>query len=455
MIKQPQFIGSPILGALSDQYGRKRILMLSTGLITFFYVLTALSLNFRILWLLILSRLLTGCLEGNLSIARAMAVDLKDINRHKSLGLINAASSTGYIVGPLIGGILADNKVLPWFNFSVPFYATAFFTFCALVLTFFYLHESLKTSIQTKMNIMHQFNIVGRLKRLGQNRTLKRLLITSTIASLSYDTFYEFFPAYMTGYWHATPLDIAWYNFVLSIAITISCGWLCAALSRFHTNQQSIKYSLPVIVCVLVSMLFLPSKTMVMILFVAIDFSDVFIEKAKARSKGLNIEYRVIDATNSTQLDALNKEFRFDCIVSSMVLHDMSSIDPLVKSLPELLKEHGTFIFSVPHPCFNSGLVELSKLKAAMEKQQLMLPNRYINPESFKISSKPGQPVKQIAFHRPLSALFNVFFNGGFVMTGFSEPVAKSGQLPENFLWAKLSELPPAIICRWKLDNGY
>jgi 2-polyprenyl-3-methyl-5-hydroxy-6-metoxy-1,4-benzoquinol methylase len=187
---------------------------------------------------------------------------------------------------------------------------------------------------------------------------------------------------------------------------------------------------------------------------VAVDFSEVFIEKAKQRSKGLTIDYRIIDATDATQLRTLVDAGQFDRVISSMVLHDMPTITPLVTSLTTLLSPEGTFIFSVPHPCFNSGLVEIEKLKQYMDQKQLILPNRYIKPEEFEILSKPGQPIKQISFHRPLNELFNELFNAGMVMTGFVEPVAKKGELPKDYLWAKLSEIPPAIISRWKIDHA-
>ena len=185
---------------------------------------------------------------------------------------------------------------------------------------------------------------------------------------------------------------------------------------------------------------------------VGVDFSDVFIKLAKERSKNLNIYYRVIDATDNKQLQSLIDSEKFDYVVSSMVLHDMPTITPLITALPALLKPNGHFIFTVPHPCFNSGLVEIEDLKNNANQKKLLLSNRYIKSEEFEIASKPDQPVKQICFHRPLSELFNTLFSAGFVMDGFVEPVAeKPDELPKDFLWAQLSDIPPAAICRFRL----
>lgn len=186
---------------------------------------------------------------------------------------------------------------------------------------------------------------------------------------------------------------------------------------------------------------------------VATDFSDVFIAKAQQRSKGLPIEYRVIDATESVQLKKLIDSNGFDCITCSMVINNMPTVTPLVRILPHLLKPAGKFIFSVPHPCFNSGLVDMQGLEDHMAEKQLLLPNRYIKPEAFEIFAKPGQPVKQINFHRSLSQLANELFSVGMIMTGFIEPVDTASELPSDSLWARLAEIPPVIIARWEIKK--
>lgn len=168
----------------------------------------------------------------------------------------------------------------------------------------------------------------------------------------------------------------------------------------------------------------------------------------------LAIDYRVVDAADIKQLNTLIQTGKFDRVISSMVLHDVSTITPLMSALPKLIAPEGKFIFSVPHPCFNLGLVEIQQLKEHMDQKELILPNRYIKAETFEMFSKPNQPVKQICFHRSLSELFNELFNVGFVMSGFIEPVAKEGDLPENYLWGKLPEIPPAIISRSEANLG-
>src|SRR5829696_5874880 len=87
---------------------------------------------------------------------------------------------------------------------------------------------------------------------------------------------------------------------------------------------------------------------------VAVDFSEQFVALARGRSEGLPIDCRVCDATDEAALLALG-ERRFDSAVCSMAMMDMPTIDPLLRAVRTLLKPAGRFVFSLPHPCFNSN----------------------------------------------------------------------------------------------------
>ncbi len=100
-----QFIGAPILGRLSDRFGRKPILILSiAGTVVGFIVLA----SARSLWILFISRALDGLTGGNISVAQAYISDVtKPEERGKALGMIGAAFGLGFILGPVTGGLLS------------------------------------------------------------------------------------------------------------------------------------------------------------------------------------------------------------------------------------------------------------------------------------------------------------------------------------------------------------
>ena len=148
-----QFVGAPILGRLSDRYGRRPILLLSVGgtFVGFLLLglaeplgrglgqfLTLVPPNTSILAILFLSRILGGLTGGNISVAQAYISDVTDEkDRAKGLGLIGAAFGLGFIVGPAVGGLLST-----W-GYEVPAFAAAALSFLNLAMILFWLPESL------------------------------------------------------------------------------------------------------------------------------------------------------------------------------------------------------------------------------------------------------------------------------------------------------------------------
>jgi multidrug resistance protein len=129
-----QLVFSPILGGLSDKYGRRPVLLLSiigTG-IGFLIIGAATTL-----WMLFLGRILDGITGGNISTAQAYIADVTTKeNRAKGMGLIGAAFGLGFILGPAIGGILSR-----W-GIHVPFFFAAGLCFANAVLLYFTLPET-------------------------------------------------------------------------------------------------------------------------------------------------------------------------------------------------------------------------------------------------------------------------------------------------------------------------
>lgn len=191
---------------------------------------------------------------------------------------------------------------------------------------------------------------------------------------------------------------------------------------------------------------------------VAIDVSEVFLERARARTVEHTdrIEYKLVDATDRDQLLALGEE-RFDAAVCTMALMDMPAVDPLVSALSQLLKQGGRFVFSVPHPCFNntSGVrmvAEEEDREGEIIRSYSLKVSKYIQPTRYKGLGVIGQPVPQYYFHRPLSVLFNTCFRAGFALDGLEEPVFSQEMEPTRlFGWSNYKEIPPVLVASMRL----
>ncbi|CAD5113289.1 DgyrCDS2466 [Dimorphilus gyrociliatus] len=111
-----QFLSSPLIGALSDVYGRKRVLLLTMFVNAFSYLIWAISDNFT---LFAIARILAGISESNASLSIAIMTDITNKeNRGKAMALIGIAFSIGFVVGPIIGAFITTYKSGTSFIFS-------------------------------------------------------------------------------------------------------------------------------------------------------------------------------------------------------------------------------------------------------------------------------------------------------------------------------------------------
>lgn len=117
------FFAAPIIGQLSDHVGRKKMLLLSVFGTALGHAVFAIGIATRNLPLLFIARLADGLTGGNIAVAQAAIADAtRPEDRAKNFGLIGAAFGLGFIIGPFLGGKLADPSVLPWFDATVPFW---------------------------------------------------------------------------------------------------------------------------------------------------------------------------------------------------------------------------------------------------------------------------------------------------------------------------------------------
>lgn len=129
-----QFICAPVLGALSDRLGRRPVLLISLAGAAVNYLFLAFAPN---LWMLFAGRAIAGLTSANMSVATAYLTDITpEDKRAQRFGLFNAMFGIGFIIGPVLGGVLGDH----WLR--LPFVAAAVLNGCNLALAYFVLPES-------------------------------------------------------------------------------------------------------------------------------------------------------------------------------------------------------------------------------------------------------------------------------------------------------------------------
>ncbi len=162
-----QFFGAPILGALSDRVGRRKILILSIAGTVIGYACAGVGVLIGSIPLLFFSRLLDGFTGGNMSIALSAIADRStpETKAH-NFGLVHAAFGLGLIAGPYIGGVLSESSYGGLFGYATPLWCAAILAFINLILILFYFRETLVLRVLTKIdafagvkNILRAFHI--------------------------------------------------------------------------------------------------------------------------------------------------------------------------------------------------------------------------------------------------------------------------------------------------------
>jgi DHA1 family tetracycline resistance protein-like MFS transporter len=131
-----QFVFSPVLGSLSDKYGRRPVLFFSIlgSAVGYLFIGFAFAL-----WMVFLGRIIAGITGGNISTAQAYIADVTTKeNRARGMGIFGAMFGLGFVFGPAIGGILSR------YGIHVPFFFAAFLSLLNAVLLYFILPESVK-----------------------------------------------------------------------------------------------------------------------------------------------------------------------------------------------------------------------------------------------------------------------------------------------------------------------
>ncbi len=171
-----QFIAAPILGSLSDKYGRKPLLLITIAISIVSYLIFGF---FSSLYIILFSRLLAGAASGNISVAQAYITDVTPVEkRTKALGIIGAALGLGFIFGPPIGGAVKQYLGIAWVG-----YLAASLAVVNLILAFIKLPESLTTKIDSRKITFIDFHI---LKKVFSSVQLKNLFTTYFLFMLGF-----------------------------------------------------------------------------------------------------------------------------------------------------------------------------------------------------------------------------------------------------------------------------
>ena len=171
-----QFLCAPLIGTLSDRFGRRPVILLALAGMGVNYVLLAFAPS---LWLFALGRMVAGAFGATFTAAGAYLADVTPPEkRAQSFGLIGAAFGFGFITGPALGGVLGN------FDLRLPFLVAAGLSLADFAFAYFALPESLAPENRQALNFRHA-NPVGALREVGRYSSVLGLMAIFVLATFA------------------------------------------------------------------------------------------------------------------------------------------------------------------------------------------------------------------------------------------------------------------------------
>ncbi len=214
-----QFLFGPFVGALSDRFGRRPVLLVSLAAMAVDYLVMALA---HTIWLLLIARVIGGITSATHATAAAFVADITPpAERARRFGLIGAAFGVGFVLGPAIGGLLAG------IDTRAPFWAAAALALANLGFGALVLPESLRPALRRRFDL-RRANPLGALLSVTRMKALRRPLLTLFLMSVALNVYPAVWAYYGQARFGWSPamigLSLAVYGIALAAAQALLVG---------------------------------------------------------------------------------------------------------------------------------------------------------------------------------------------------------------------------------------
>jgi DHA1 family tetracycline resistance protein-like MFS transporter len=258
-----QMISAPLLGRLSDRFGRRPFLIVSIlgGAVSFFILGLATNLI-----TLFIARLVAGLTAGNISVAQAYITDVTDTkNRSRGLGLIGAAFGLGFVIGPALGGLLSQ-----W-GYSVPAFLAAGIATLNLLVVILWLPESLTKERKHEISLQKKAPIsINSLLITLRKPVVGPLLHTRVFYGFAFALFQSVFALYGQYRFGLNAQNIGYILTYVGILSVITQGVIVGKISDHYPDQKIIFYSTLLIAISFLAWAFSPSLIILLIILLPI-----------------------------------------------------------------------------------------------------------------------------------------------------------------------------------------
>ena len=228
-----QFVASPLLGALSDRFGRRPVLLISLLMAALDYVLMALAPNLEILFI---GRVISGLTGASVTVAMAYVADVSDeSNRSANFGKIGAAFGLGFIIGPALGGLIGS------YDPRAPFLLAAGMNLLNFFFGLLILPESVPVSQRKRMELK-RLNPLATLVRIFRLPGMITLALVFFMASFAGNTHGVIWTLYMESRYGWTAAGVGASLALVGVLAAISQGYLTGKIVGYFGEAKTVLY---------------------------------------------------------------------------------------------------------------------------------------------------------------------------------------------------------------------
>ncbi len=315
-----QFFGAPLFGALSDRHGRKPVLIYTLIGTAIGYILFAIGILTQQLWLLFVSRAIDGLTGGNIAVAMSAIADVSTKeSKAKNFAVVGMAFGLGIVIGPFIGGLLADPSNFSWFNAATPIWFAAFLALLNIALVYWLFTETLQKPRTTSVSLKAGFS---NLRAALARPHLRLIFSVFFLMMIGFAFFTQFFSAYLVGRFSLSEGQIGNTFAYLGMWIIIVQGLITRSVSKRYEPASVLRVSL-LGLAIAIPFLLIPNQWMG--IFFVLPFTALF--------QGLTMPNMTALVSNAAHADEQGE-----------ILGIQQSVQAIAITLPPLLSG---FLFSL------------------------------------------------------------------------------------------------------------